>query len=671
VFPLSRPTARGVSAPPARRAAARWGAILAFASLVLLMLVDLHLAVLPGFTLEWSDAGWTVESLEADGPADRGGLAVGDTVRSVAGIQLEKGDLNQGFDYAGSAAALKRWFQRNAERYRRCRADAPIQLDVVGPTGDERQVQLAIPSRPWLTVLARLLPWYVIASAFFATALVVWRRAPPTRPRDAFVWANLLVSASVLTSPGAHFGHAIAFAPGLFSFVPYANQFTGSAGIAAAAVFFLQFPGRLLPAPLHDGIGRHVLPASLGMGALCTVLAAIQVVPPGAVISAMMLVILGAIPAQVVVARKRGNPTLLGQVRWIGIGVFLPTIAWIALIEVPHVLEISELVSLDVASLAFAVIPIATGFAITRHRLLEVDLVVRRILLISLIFVLIVATYMLALRFWPSPSLRPVHQDVVFLLAVGLALLPMVVRLETLFERFFPSRSVLQRQALIELPDRLARARSLDGLAEQLLDIVDEVAAPEHAVVYAFHERQGVFFPVAVRDYAMPPPDVDAEAPWITELEEESVQWRLPRLEAGQATAQLAVAPPAGLGAALLLMLRSPVGLGGFLVAGPRRSGQQYDAPVLRVLTAVTTQAATYMANLRLVDEVSDLRRLEREFAQRQQRTRCHQRPGHRGHATLRPGLSHLLGGGCPQTKGGHRSRSSQADHALGASAER
>lgn len=610
-----------MASPPARReeGAPRllpWIITTAITLVLALAVVHLGLAVPGGGSLAWDGDGWRFEEVTRGGWAAAADLTEGDRILSLGDATPGRDDLRPAFDYLEDRETLRGWLGRNADRYRAGRGSPPLAVEIEGVDGAVRRLEVRPGFHSVLDIVGLLLPWVLVASAFLGTALVVLRRSPTGDARNAFVLASSMTAASVLTYGGTGFGGSLAYHPALFPVVLHVNLFTGAAGMAAAALLFLRFPEHL--ARFARGTPRDwkLIAVSTGFGLLCNGAAATRLIPASTLVVTVMLAFMAGIAVQYHRAWRRSNPATLAQVRWVGLGIFVPTLAWIGLVEGPHTLGHSELADPDLVGLAFASVPVTIAFAILRHRLFDVDLVVRRTVIVSGIFLLLVAGYVALLSAGEIPSFERSAQDVVFLLVVGLLLLPVVVRIEALYDRLFHPRSLERQRAFLDLPDRLTRARSREEVARLLAEAVAEVLAPGYVLIYGRGEGDDRFAPLHVNAAGENPAAAGLDAALADGLEStrEGIVLLGPDGESGE------VSVPPGCGARLVVPLRSPLGLAGILVCGARGDGKRFDPRAVRALESVATHAATTLENMRLVDEVSSLRNLERELALRQQR---------------------------------------------------
>jgi signal transduction histidine kinase len=208
-------------------------------------------------------------------------------------------------------------------------------------------------------------------------------------------------------------------------------------------------------------------------------------------------------------------------------------------------------------SLTVILLPGAITYGILRHRLIDLDLVVRKSVAYGAAFLLIAATYALSNRV-------PVTLAVTVTIAAALAFQPLRRRLESAISRRLFGDRVRQYQLLKNLGTTMEQTAELDELLPRLA----------HAV------RDGIgasWVQVRLRD---------ADGSWLDD----------PVGVAGEVTGESA----AGVDLARAGELVGRVDL------GPRPGG--YAADDLQLLATVATQATTAVANVRLATQLSTSR---------------------------------------------------------------
>ena len=152
------------------------------------------------------------------------------------------------------------------------------------------------------------------------------------------------------------------------------------AAIAVGSAIELILPGPITPEPRgsRNPFGIDGLPAGLAAAAYPLVIAAVS-----------GLMVLGV--ASVLTRYRTGDPTLRQQLRWF--------IAAVLLAAVPLLLSIVPGVGgpqwVLLASVGLMLVPVAVGIAVTRYRLYEIDLIIDRALVYSVLGLLVAAAYVI------------------------------------------------------------------------------------------------------------------------------------------------------------------------------------------------------------------------------------------------------------------------------------
>jgi hypothetical protein len=206
----------------------------------------------------------------------------------------------------------------------------------------------------------------------------------------------------------------------------------------------------------------------------------------------VILCYIGGLSALVVRYRRAGSHDRV-QLRWIAfggalfLGVYLVTLPLASVLGLPAD-SVGAAAITDVAQASFAALPIAIGYAILKHRLYDVDVVVNRALVYAAVTATLAGAYLasvLVLQF----ALNGVTGDSGLAvagstLAVAALFRPARSRIQALVDRRFYRRKYDAQRTLESFAARLRDEVALDALSAELRGVVAETMQPEHVSLW-------------------------------------------------------------------------------------------------------------------------------------------------------------------------------------------
>jgi hypothetical protein len=257
------------------------------------------------------------------------------------------------------------------------------------------------------------------------------------------------------------------------------------ARIAAAAAMVWLLASTIHPAPLYPeypAIGNPLAVPALPRGLL-------DVAQPAAGIVVLAALVVGAVSLVGRFRRARGVERQ--QLRWLAWGAALASAALLAAMAA-LVMEDSGSTLLNAAlGVCAALLPLATGAAILRYRLYDLDRIVSRTLAYGLLTLLLGLGYagvVLGLgRLLPEGSSLVVAGAT---LAVAGVFQPARRRIQQAVDRRFNRRRYDAAQTIAAFSARLRQQVDLDTLTAELLAVVDQTMQPTQASLWLRPQRQ-------------------------------------------------------------------------------------------------------------------------------------------------------------------------------------
>lgn len=571
-----------------------------------------------GIVAEYDDADRlaTVTTVEGGSPAQAAGLTTGDRIRSASGMRLSSRARFLEWDRTAIDDDTVLVVLRNGQ-------DAPllVRLARVVPFSFKGLIESS---------LLELLTFYPVV--FLGVGLAVLL----LRPLDSHAWLMALLFASFISVPA--FPRATSgLPPWLASFVLGYRAVGLTAIPAFFYAFFTRFPvrspldlrfpwlrwlnasGVLMFGVTSIHLGGPQSPAwmvaLLGQAAsdLLRLAYLFAGIPLG--VAALFLNAWGAPTAD---ARRKARVLLWGTAVGAMPLVLQSASGLLFGLETPAWLFSAALVMSSILPMSFA-------YAVVKHRVLDVPLLLKRsarYLLVrrGLVVLLLALASLLTAVFTPLFSrVAAVSTDVAIAVSVafGIALALGSLRLlrqatrridRAFFRRAYDAAAVLQ-----QLADRLRTSDSREALAKLLWTHIGEALAPAELAVF-LADPAGTLRPYEQR-WRVPLLPPGSDAPWVVQLQKYGRIW-----DVSEQSEEDVPEPVRSSSAELLVPILSRDGaLTGYILLGSRRSEEPYSGEDRRLLTSVANQAGVELENIRLAETIAERldaeRAVEREMA--------------------------------------------------------
>jgi hypothetical protein len=180
------------------------------------------------------------------------------------------------------------------------------------------------------------------------------------------------------------------------------------------------------------------------------------------------------------------------QLRWFVWGLFMAGGPWLALTVIPNMAGYPAILPPTVAGAFWCAVPTALGIAIVRERMFDIDIIIRRTLVYSLLSVALVLVYFASVVVLQSTfvALTGERQSalvtVLSTLAIAAAFGPVRQRAQMLIDRQFYRRKYDAARLLSAFGAKLRDDPGADlrHLGDELLAAVDESMQPAHATLW-------------------------------------------------------------------------------------------------------------------------------------------------------------------------------------------
>jgi len=337
------------------------------------------------------------------------------------------------------------------------------------------------PANPigWIMDVAALLgALYLFAAGYAAEALLPHPGAPPASPLPGGVWAAWAASWA------GKLGFVL-----LFVFVPLlfpdgrlpSARWRPAAGLAAAWLALLVGATMLVPGTMNNAYPAATNPIGLehAADALNAILA----------VSFPSLLLVAILPTAALIVRfRRATPEARQQIKWVAFASCL-LLAWVvvdALLSRLPQLAGPDALLLTVALVSF---PAAIGIAMLKYRLYDIDLIIHRTLVYSLISALLAPAYfgsVVALQAIFRAATGATSQAAIVMTTLGIAALFFPVRrgVQAFIDRRFYRRKYDAAKTLAEFAAAARDETDLDKLTERLVAVTQETVQPETVGVW-------------------------------------------------------------------------------------------------------------------------------------------------------------------------------------------
>lgn len=323
--------------------------------------------------------------------------------------------------------------------------------------------------------------------------------------------------------------------------------------------------------------------------------------------------------------RKTALEEEQAQIKWIFYGLFVGLGPFILLRVLPQIFKANPLISEELATVFLVFVPLAFAFSIIRFKLMNIELVINRSIVYSILTVFTVSVYLFSVYllqniFAKFFSTRETVVSVFGALVAAVAFHPARRKIQDFVDRAFFRVSYDYKKSILSFNERAHKMANSDHLADFFLLRMNKTLPLEHHGIFVYAIQSGRH-KLLIRkngDKALDPlPSLTFKSDKI--LARKSAV----RTEESMDFSKEKILKEKNLEIVIPLSFRS-TDLDGLLTIGKKKSGERFTRDDLELLLTMARDLALNLERIRLQEEVfeertekeklNELNRLKTEF---------------------------------------------------------
>jgi len=203
----------------------------------------------------------------------------------------------------------------------------------------------------------------------------------------------------------------------------------------------------------------------------------------------LVLFVLWAILNLIISHRKASLEEEKAQIKWIFYGLFVGLVPFVLLYQLPLAIGINPLLSEEFSNAFFIFIPVAFAFSIIKFKLMDIELVINRSIVYSILTVFTVSIYLFSVYllgniFSKFFSARETTVSLIGALVAAAVFNPARKKIQAFVDKSFFRMSYDYRKSILSFNERAHKMASSDHLADFFLLKIKKTLPLEHIGVF-------------------------------------------------------------------------------------------------------------------------------------------------------------------------------------------
>ena len=323
----------------------------------------------------------------------------------------------------------------------------------------------------------------------------------------------------------------------------------------------------------------------------------------------LVLFVLSAILSFIISYREASLEEEKRQIKWIFYGLFVGLVPFILLYQLPLAIGINPLLPEELSSAFFIFIPLAFAFSIVKFKLMNIELVINRSLVYSMLTVFTVSIYLFSVytlgdilsKFF---SARETTVSLIGALVAAVAFNPARKKIQAFVDKAFFRTNYDYRKSILSFNEKAHKMASSDHLTDFFLLKIKSILSLEHIGIF-------IYLLIAGKQKLLIAKNGKENLASLSSLSFDSekifAKKRAVRTEEDMDFSKEPLLEEKNLELIIPIFFRS-ADLAGFLSLGKKKSGERYTRDDLELLLTITRELALNMERIRLQEEVFEER---------------------------------------------------------------